>query len=48
MTEELGTVISTMEGPSPSNVHFVVTKGTVHRGQFVEVPVQEGKLIALV
>lgn len=48
MTEELGTVISTLEGPSPSKVDFVVTKGIVHRGQFVELPVQKGKLIALV
>ena len=34
--EEIGTVISSMNGPSPSSVDFVVTKGVVHRGQFVE------------
>ena len=46
--ETIGTVISTLKGPSPSNVDFVVTKGIVHRGQFVEIDYSEGKLIALV
>jgi hypothetical protein len=46
--EEIGTVISTMEGPAPSNFDFVVNKGKVHRGQFVELDYGEGTLIALV
>ncbi|MFA4855859.1 MAG: ATP-binding protein [archaeon] len=46
--EEIGTVISTMEGPAPSNFDFVVNKGKVHRGQFVELDYDEGTLIALV
>src|SRR3989339_841006 len=47
-TEVVGTVVSTQTGPSPSNVDFVVTKGIVHRGQFVEIDYSEGKMIALV
>ena len=47
-SEEIGTVISGMNGPSPSSVDFVVTKGVVHRGQFVELDYSEGKLVALV
>ena len=46
--EEIGTVISGMNSPSPSSVDFVVTKGVVHRGQFVELDYSEGKLVALV
>ncbi len=45
---EIGTVISSMTGPSPSELDFVVTKGTVHRGQFVEMEYSEGTLVALV
>ncbi|MFH1239961.1 MAG: ATP-binding protein [Candidatus Diapherotrites archaeon] len=45
---DLGTVISTPEGPSPSSITFVVTKGTVHRGQFVELDYSQGTMIALV
>jgi len=50
MTEkkEIGTIISNLEGPSPSNVDFVVNKGKVHRGQFVEFDFDEGTIIALV
>lgn len=48
MSEDIGTVISTPEGPSPSNLDFVVTKGVVHRGQFVEIEYSEGTMIALV
>lgn len=48
MIEELGTVVSTFDSPSPSKVDFVVTKGIVHRGQFVELSVLDGKFIALV
>lgn len=46
--EEIGTVISTLEGPSPSSLSFVVTRGTVHRGGFVEMDYDEGTLIAAV
>ncbi len=46
--EEIGTVISKLESPSPSSVDFVVTKGIVHRGQFVEMDYSEGTMIALV
>lgn len=46
--KEIGTVISTIDGPSPSNLDFVVDSGSVHRGQFVEMDYSEGKLIALI
>tara|TARA_Y100000310_G_scaffold342688_1_gene446933 strand:+ start:891 stop:2429 length:1539 start_codon:yes stop_codon:yes gene_type:complete len=46
--KELGTVISTMDSPSPSGLDFVATEGIVHRGQFVEMDYSEGTLIALV
>lgn len=45
---ELGTVVSTPEGPSPGSLAFVVTSGKVHRGEFVEMDYEEGTLIALV
>jgi len=46
--KEIGTVISTMTSPSPSEMNFVVSKGIVHRGQFAEADYSEGTLIALV
>jgi DNA helicase HerA-like ATPase len=47
--EEIGTVISTMDSPSPSRVNFVVDSSEpVHRGQFIEIDYSEGTLIALV
>ncbi|MBI5553232.1 MAG: ATP-binding protein [Candidatus Diapherotrites archaeon] len=47
--EPIGTVISTLEGPSPSLMSFVVHhEGKVHRGQFVEIDYSEGTLLALV
>ena len=46
--EEIGTVVSTMEGPSPGNLCFVVNTGKVHRGQFVEMEYDEGTMICLV
>ncbi len=46
--KELGTIVSTPEGPSPSSVDFVVNEGVVHRGQFVEMDYSEGTLVALV
>jgi len=48
MSKEIGTVISTLDSPSPSLVRFVVNEGIVHRGQFVEMEYSEGILIALV
>ncbi|MCR4335946.1 MAG: DUF87 domain-containing protein [archaeon] len=47
-TEEIGTVISTPDGPSPSSLDFVVYSGTIHRGMFVELDYKEGTLVALV
>ncbi|MFH1391330.1 MAG: DUF87 domain-containing protein [Candidatus Diapherotrites archaeon] len=46
--EEIGTVISTPDGPSPSALDFVVYSGTLHRGMFVELDYAEGTLVALV
>jgi len=43
-----GVVISTERGPSPLHVDFVVTEGTVHQGQYVEVDSPQGKVLALV
>ncbi len=48
MIEEIGTVISTPLGPSPTGLNFVVNKGKIHRGQFVEMNYSEGTLVALV
>ena len=45
---EIGTVISTAESPNPSSVDFVVNKGKVHKGQFVEMDFSGGTIIALV
>ncbi|MBM3282024.1 MAG: ATP-binding protein [Candidatus Diapherotrites archaeon] len=46
--DEIGTVVSNLEGPSPSQVDFVVLNGKVHRGQFVEIPYSEGTIIGMV
>ena len=48
MNRELGTVTSTMEGPSPNQIDFIVTNGRIHRGQFVEVDYSEGRMVCLV
>lgn len=48
MAEEIGTVVSSFAGPSPFELDFVVSKGILHRGQFVEMDYSEGKLIAMV
>ncbi len=49
---EIGTVIASLEGPSPSKFSFVVTDDgrsiPVRLGQFVEVQTEEGNLIAFV
>jgi len=44
----VGTVISTINSPSPSSVDFVVTNETVHRGQFVEMEHEHGIMLALI
>lgn len=45
----LGTVVSTLEGPSPSSIDFVVTdKEKAHKGMFVELEYSEGIMIAMV
>ncbi len=46
--KEIGTVVSTMEGPSPTNVDFVVSADTVHKGQFVELEYSEGKMVCMI
>ena len=48
MNEQLGTVVSTMDGPSPSNFSFVVNNGKVHKGMFVELDYSEGTMMCLV
>jgi uncharacterized protein len=48
LAEEIGTIVSNNESPSPSSLDFVVSKGKIHRGQFVEIDYSEGKMIALV
>ncbi|MFO7872777.1 MAG: ATP-binding protein [Candidatus Undinarchaeales archaeon] len=47
---DLGTVISSVEGPSPTNFSFVVKENgtSVKRGQFVELDTAEGLLIGRV
>lgn len=46
--DEIGTVVSSLNGPSPVELDFVVTQGAVHRGQFVEMDYSEGTLVCMV
>ena len=50
MTEKLGTIITTEEGPSISGFSFVIQKGNlrVKRGQFISVQTAEGTAIATI
>src|SRR3989344_440828 len=48
MAEEIGTVISSEEGPSPSELDLVITTGKLHRGQYVEMDYSEGTMVCLV
>jgi DNA helicase HerA-like ATPase len=48
MREQLGTVVSNMEGPSPSSVDFVINNGKAHKGMFVELDYSEGTMMLLV
>ncbi|MEW6329508.1 MAG: DUF87 domain-containing protein, partial [Candidatus Micrarchaeota archaeon] len=45
---ELGTVISTFEGPSTLNFSFVVSNPRVRKGQFVQTMTEDGLLIGMV
>ena len=49
---ELGTIVATIDSPSPSKFTFVVTENgcgmPVRQGQFVEVETEEGRVIAFV
>lgn len=45
---DIGTVVSSQNGPSPIELDFVVTQGSVHRGQFVELDYSEGTMVCLV
>ncbi len=46
--EEIGTVISSIDGPSPSALDVVIYAGILHRGQFVEIDYSEGRMVCLV
>jgi uncharacterized protein len=48
MDEYLGTIVSTQDGPSPSQVDFVVNEGKAHKGMFIELNYSEGTMIAMV
>lgn len=49
MKNVLGTVVSTIDGPSPSQIDFVVLKSDdVHKGMFVELKYSQGVLIAMI
>lgn len=50
MNEEVGTITSTFDSPSPTQINFVVNKekALLHRGQFIEAEYSEGTLIALI
>ena len=48
-TRHLGTVVSSIEGPSTRRFSFVINKDTiVRRGQFVQLKTEEGRLIGRV
>ncbi|MFA5931191.1 MAG: ATP-binding protein [archaeon] len=46
--EQLGTIVSTMEGPSPSTISFVINNGKAHKGMFAELDYSEGTMMLLV
>ncbi|VVB66218.1 DNA double-strand break repair helicase HerA [Candidatus Gugararchaeum adminiculabundum] len=45
---ELGTVISTFEGPTTANFAFVISNTKVRKGQFVQTQTEDGLLIGMV
>ncbi len=48
LKENLGTIVSTIDGPSPSRLDFVVNNGKVHKGMFVELDYSEGTMLCMV
>ena len=50
--QEIGTIISTLEGPNSSQFSFVIKEAKVgipvHKGQFVQLETEEGLMIARV
>jgi len=46
--DHLGTVVSTMDGPSPSRVDFVVNNGKAHKGMFIELTYSEGTMMCMI
>ena len=46
--EQLGTIVSNLEGPSPSTVSFVINNGKAHKGMFAELDYSEGTMMLLV
>ncbi|MEI7961004.1 MAG: DUF87 domain-containing protein [archaeon] len=46
--EQLGTIVSNLEGPSPSTVSFVINNGKAHKGMFAELEYSEGLMMLLV
>jgi DNA helicase HerA-like ATPase len=46
--EQLGTIVSTMEGPSPSTLSFVINNGKAHKGMFAELDYSEGTMMVLI
>ena len=46
--DELGTVISTMEGPTTLEFSFVITSPRVRKGQFVKVKGESGFVLGSV
>ncbi|MCX8158275.1 MAG: DUF87 domain-containing protein [Candidatus Diapherotrites archaeon] len=44
----LGIVVSTVESPTPSEIKFVVKRGSLHKGQFVEIEHSDGCIVAQV
>jgi len=48
MQEQLGTIVSSIDGPSPSTISFVVNEGKAHKGMFVELNYSEGVMVCLV
>ncbi|MDD3083621.1 MAG: DUF87 domain-containing protein, partial [Candidatus ainarchaeum sp.] len=48
MVSNLGIIVSTVDGPSPSRINFVVNDGFAHKGMFVELNYSEGTMICMI
>ncbi|MFH0818337.1 MAG: ATP-binding protein [Candidatus Micrarchaeota archaeon] len=48
MSSEVGTVISTLEGPTTMGFSFVISSPKVRKGQFVQAKCEEGLLVGMV